>query len=166
MPGVTSSSRSTFLSSGKPSAYARTTSKLPIPPRTTAFTAPNHAAVIPDSNSPSSFDATTNIMLTALTRPRISFGVFSWTSVCRTTTLTMSEAPVTTSATSERRKERERPNTMVARPKMATHQNIVTPARRLSGRCATTSAIAAAPIAGALRRSPSPRGPTWCTSLA
>ena len=47
---------------------------------TTAGTVPNHAAVTPDSNSPSSFEAPMNTALTALTRPRISSGVSSCTS--------------------------------------------------------------------------------------
>ena len=52
----------------------------------------------------------------------------------------MSDAPVTTSAMSERRNDVESPNTTVASPKIATHQNIVTPARRFSGKCATATA--------------------------
>jgi len=57
--------------------------------------------------------------LTALTRPRISSGVSSWTSDWRMTTLTMSAPPETTSATSatsESTKEVDRPNTIVAAP--------------------------------------------------
>jgi hypothetical protein len=38
-------------------------------------TVPIHAAVIPDSSSPSSFEAPTKTMFTALTRPRIAAGV-------------------------------------------------------------------------------------------
>jgi len=50
---------------------------VPTPPRTTAGTAPNHCAVRPDSNWPTSLDAPMKTMLTALTRPRISSGVLS-----------------------------------------------------------------------------------------
>jgi hypothetical protein len=45
----------------------------------TAGTVPNHDAVKPDSNSPSWLEVPMNIELTALTLPRISSGVCSWT---------------------------------------------------------------------------------------
>ena len=100
--------------------HSATTSKVPMPPMTTDGTVPNHAAVTPDSNSPSWFDAPMNIELTADTRPRIASGVRNWTSDCRTTTLTMSAVPSTTSAASDNANERDNPNTMVATPKTAT----------------------------------------------
>ena len=55
---------------------------------------------------------------------------------------------------------------MVKTPKPATAHNIVTPILRLSGRCASNSAIAPAPIAGAVRSRPSPHGPVLRISLA
>ena len=57
----------------------------------TAGTVPNHEAVSPDSNSPSWFELPMNIEFTALTLPRISSGVFSWTSDDLMTTLMTSE---------------------------------------------------------------------------
>src|SRR5207247_10135127 len=95
-----------------------TPSRLPSPPIATDATVTNQAAVTPDSNSPSWFDAPMNIELTADTRPRIASGVRSWTSDCRTTTLTISAAPRTTSAESDSANERDNPNTMVATPKI------------------------------------------------
>ena len=77
------------------------------------------AAVAPDSNSPSWLDAPMNTESTALTRPRIASGVSSWIIVWRTTTLTMSAAPVTHSAASDSANEVDRPKTSVARPNTA-----------------------------------------------
>ena len=57
-----------------------------------------------------------NTMLTALTRPRISGGVRTCTTVERITTLTMSVAPSTTIAASDSPKWRDSPNTIVATP--------------------------------------------------
>ena len=62
-------------SGGNSRIQIRTTASVPRPPATTAGTVPSHAAVMPDSNSPSSFEAPMNSMLTALTRPRIGSGV-------------------------------------------------------------------------------------------
>ena len=55
---------------------------------------------------------------------------------------------------------------MVATPKIATHTSIHHPARRVIGRSARRTAIAAAPTAGALRSMPKPVSPTRSTSLA
>jgi len=74
------------------------------------------------------------IMSTAFTRPRTSSGVAICTSVPRTTMLTMSVAPTSTSAASERLRLCEIPNTMVNTPKPATHHSMIAPARRRSGR--------------------------------
>ena len=60
---------------------------LPIPPSTTARTAPNQCAVNPLSYSPSSFEAPRNSQFTLDTRPRISGGVASCRMLDRTTTL-------------------------------------------------------------------------------
>ena len=89
---------------------------VPTPPRTTEPTGPSHAAVAPDSNSPSWFYAPMKIELTALTRPRMASGVSSCTSDWRMTTLTMSAAPETSSATHESANTVDTPNTRVARP--------------------------------------------------
>jgi hypothetical protein len=48
-----------------------------MPPATTAGTVPIRAAVVPDSNSPSSLDAPMNSMETLETRPRMGSGVES-----------------------------------------------------------------------------------------
>ena len=104
-----------------------------MPPNRTAGMAPNHWAVTPDSNCPTSFDAPMKTILTALTRPRISSGVPSCTSVCRTITLTMSQAPTAISAAIDSTTLRESPKTIVKRPKPATHDNIAAPARRCNG---------------------------------
>jgi hypothetical protein len=61
--------------------HRATANKVPTPPRSAAGTAPNSAAVAPDSNSPSSLDALMNAPWTALTRPRIASGVETCTSV-------------------------------------------------------------------------------------
>src|SRR5208337_3772707 len=125
--GVTSDSRSTSRKLGNSRYHTATMTSVPTPPITTAGTVPNQVAVTPDSNSPSSFDAPTKSRLTALTRPRIASGVASWVRVVRTYTLTMSEAPRTNSAAIESTKFFERPKTIVAIPKIATHANIASP---------------------------------------
>ena len=68
------------------------------PPSTAAGTVPNSAAVMPLSNWPSWLEALMNRKFTAPTRPRISSGVRSCTSEKRITTLTVSAAPRTASA--------------------------------------------------------------------
>src|SRR5437588_8489659 len=60
--------------SGNNQAHTMTTAIVPKPPSTTAGTVPNHCAVIPDSNWPTSLEAPMNTMVTALTLPRISSG--------------------------------------------------------------------------------------------
>ena len=52
-----------------------------------------------------------NSPFTALTRPRMASGVSSWTSVWRTTTLTMSAAPETASAAIDSQNTVDSPNT-------------------------------------------------------
>jgi GMP synthase (glutamine-hydrolysing) len=69
---------------GKMAAQAPATASVPTPPMTTAGIDPRSAAMPPARNSPSSFEAPTNTMLTALTRPRSSSGVQSWMRVWRT----------------------------------------------------------------------------------
>src|ERR1700761_2250962 len=72
---ATSVRRSTLRKGGKSHIQIATTPSVPRPPTMTAGMVPNSAAVNPDSNSPNSFDAPTNSMFTALTRPRITSGV-------------------------------------------------------------------------------------------
>ena len=139
---------------------------MPTPPSTTAGTVPNHCAVTPDSNCPTSFEAPMKTVLTALTRPRMSFGVVSCTSVCRTMMLTMSQAPTSTRAATESATLRESPNTTVKPPYAQTHHSIAAPARRRKGQCANTSAIVTAPMPGAQRSRPSPEGPIFRISRA
>ncbi len=81
-------------------------------------------------------------------------------------TLTMSEAPSNSRATSDRVRLRESPKIIVHTPNPATQNNMVSPARRRRGRCATRIAIAIAPTPGALRSRPSPQGPVLRISLA
>ena len=75
----------------------------PTPPKTTAPVAPSRAAATPDCISPSSLDAEMAKPEMELIRPRISSGVFSWTSDPRTKTDTMSADPSTASMASERK---------------------------------------------------------------
>ena len=70
-------------STGNSSAQMPVTARVAAPPNNMARTSPNHPAVMPDSNSPSSLEAPMNTALTALTRPRISSGVSSWISMWR-----------------------------------------------------------------------------------
>src|SRR5260221_4045490 len=110
------------------SAAVTTTTSVPTPPPTTANTGDVTEASQPDSNSPSSFDALINMPLIAETRPRIWSGVSICTSVCRTTTLMQSKAPVRTNASNESQNEVDSPNTIIAAPKPATAQSNVWPA--------------------------------------
>src|SRR6202035_4825327 len=115
-------------------AHNTVTSSVAAPPRTIAGTRPNHAAVTPDSNSPSSFDAPMNTAFTALTRPRISSGVFNCTSNERMNTLIMSPTPSTTRAVIATQNVWVKPNTTVAPPNAATPTNMVAPTCRETGR--------------------------------
>src|SRR4030088_1123801 len=133
---------------------------------TPAFTAPHHCAVTPLSNSPNSFEAPTNNQFTALTLPRISGGVANCSRLERTTTLIMSLAPTTTSATALNQILFDTPNTTVAAPKMPTQISIVAPAFRLIGFTTIVSDTASAPTEGIARSSPSPRGPARRMSVA
>src|SRR6185436_1444195 len=161
-----SSKRSAFRREGKNPIQARTTATVPTPPTTMARDAPNHLAVRPDSNSPSSFDVLMNTIETALTRPRMASGVATWMRVWRTVTLSMSAAPEITSSAIVRGKFVERPNPIVARPKTATPPNSQAPMRSRSGRIARARAMSPAPSDGALRRMPSTWGPLLKVDLA
>ena len=107
-----------------------------------------------------------NTELTALTRPRMASGVSSWTRVWRTTTLTMSAAPDTDSATNDSTKLEDAPNATMARPYTPTASSKVRPTRRCSGQRASMTEVSKAPTAGAPRSKPSPQGPTCRISLA
>src|SRR5262245_29777418 len=162
-PGCRRPRRSTL---GQRCITARTTRIVPTPPPTTDATAPNQSAVMPDSKPPSSFDELTKTALTAETRPRIASGVSICTRVPRTTTLILSSAPATASATNDRRKLRDSPKTTIIAPKPATASSSARPARASGGRWAIVIAIASAPRAGAARSQPRPTGPTSRTSFA
>ena len=82
------------------------------------------------------------------------------------TTLTMSDAPMMTSAKSDSIRLRERPNSTVAAPKMATQVNMRRPAWRLVGWKDSQMETVMAPTAGAARSRPRPRGPVCRMSLA
>src|SRR5260370_18539395 len=125
--GVTSDNRSTSGKLGNIRYHTATMINVPTPPITTAGTVPNHVAVTPDSNSPSSFYAPTKSLFTALTRPRIASGVASWVRVARTYTLTMSDAPSTNSAAIESAKLCDNPETILANPKIQTPADIASP---------------------------------------
>ena len=68
-------SRPSFTISGKITVDPSTTSSVPIPPKITDPTAPNHLAVSPDSSSPSSFEQLIKRNVIEDTRPRIASGV-------------------------------------------------------------------------------------------
>ena len=91
------------------------------------------AAATPDSNAPSSFDALMKTISTAFTRPRSSSGVTSGRIVERRTTLTMSNAAPSASASIESHIVRESPKTTMHTPKPATTTNSFGPARRRIG---------------------------------
>jgi hypothetical protein len=82
------------------------------------------------------------------------------------TTLTVSAAPITLSATSDSPRFRERAKTSVPTPKTTTACNIRIPTRRVMVRRARTAVIASAPTAGAARSTPSPHGPVCRMSRA
>ena len=75
------------------------------------------------------------------------------------TTLTVSAAPITTSAASVSAMLRDSAKTSVPRPKTTTACSIRIPTRRVMLRRASTAVIASAPTAGAARSTPSPQGP-------
>src|SRR2546430_16785388 len=130
-----------------------------MPPATTEMTGPNSAAVNPDSSAPNSLDVQMKMLFTAETRPRISSGVTSCTMDPRMITLTLSNAPIRNNTTSENQNALDKPKMMVAMPKAVTHQSKVLPAGFIGGRCATTTAIAKAPMAGEAGSQPRPTGP-------
>jgi len=92
----------------------------PTPPIKTAGTAPVSAAIPPALNSPISFEAPVKIEFTAFTLPRIISGVANCINETRIFTLTMSAAPTTNMAVKDNQKVSEKPNTIVASPKIIT----------------------------------------------
>src|SRR6184192_832413 len=93
-------------------------------------------------------------------RGRVSSGVTSWTIDPRMITLTLSNAPRRNNKPSDNQNILDNPKRIVAIPNPVTHHIKVWPACFIGGRCATTSATAKAPIAGAARSHPRPTGPT------
>ena len=81
-------------------------------------------------------------------------------------TLIMSLAPSSSSAISETVRLCEMPKIIVKIPNPATDHSSVVPDRPRKGRCASSTAIIAAPTPGAVRSSPSPHGPVCRISRA
>ena len=73
--------RSVLRRAGKPNHQPTATNTDATPPITIAMAGPKSWPVTPDSNAPSSFDAPMSTISIASTRPRISAGVTSGTSV-------------------------------------------------------------------------------------
>ncbi len=137
-----------------------TTARVRIPPPITLGIVPNRRAARPLSNAPSSFDAPMNTQLTDATRPRIRSGERTRRIVLRMIMLTPSVTPAKNSAASDRAKIVEAPKTIMLSPNPATQRSRVRPAWRLGGRRVATSITRSAPTDGAVRRTPSPAGPT------
>ena len=97
---------------------------------------------------------------TASTRPRLSAGVASGTSVERMNTLTASAPDSARSATNAITKLVVRPRTMVPTPNSATETSSVRPTRWLTGFHAKKIVTRPAPIPTAARSHPSPTAPT------
>src|SRR5882672_77695 len=163
-----SSKRSAWRRAGKRPVHARTTTTVPMPPTMMALAVPHQWAVVPDSNSPSSFEALMNTIETALTRPRIRSGVPTWMRVWRTVTLSMSAAPMTKRNARDRGRLWESPRPRVASPNTATPPKSQAPIRRRRGRNAKRIAMTPAPTALALRKSPTSSDPrpknSWATA--
>ena len=111
---------------------------------------------MPDSSEPSSFDPPTKSVSTASTRPRLSGGVRSGTSVARMKTLKASAPDSRAMAPKATAKLRVAPSRIVPRPKAATAISSVRPTRRVTGRTASLTMTAAAPSPPAARSHPSP----------
>ena len=136
------------------------------PPATTDGAAPNRLAATPLSNAPSSFEAPMNTQLTDATRPRIRSGERTRRIVFRMTMLRPSVTPLKNSAIQDTMNVVDSPNTIIETPKPATEMSSVRPAWRLGGRRVAMSITPSAPIDGAVRRMPSPTGPTCRMSIA
>jgi hypothetical protein len=93
-------------------------------------------------------------------------GVSIGINVERTTTLTTSDAPNTTSAASDNTIELDTAKIMVEIPKEITAINIIYPSFFLKGFRAKKIDIINAPMAGAERNNPKPRGPIFKILLA
>lgn len=120
-PGAPPRTASPALTSGPVGPAAETSASRQtviraMPPLMTDHTGPSAAATMPDSNSPSWFDAPMN-RLTALTRPHL-VRVSGCTNRPRITTLIMSAAPSTVNA-ADSGSQRETPKAIVARPNAA-----------------------------------------------
>ena len=137
-----------------------------IPPVTTESGAPIKAATVPASTSPNCGPPMKKIILIEVMRPRKLFGVASCRIVCRRIVLTVSAAPVTASIRSENQKTRDRPNKIVAAPKIAIEQITAAPCFFNIPSRANTRPATTAPIAGEAARKPRPRAPTCKMSFA
>ena len=95
-----------------------------------------------------------------------SSGVRTCNKVLRTTTLTMSQAPLAHSNTADRIKLRDTPNPIMHRPNPATANSNVRPVRSNGGQRVNATLEITAPRAGAARKIPRPCGPTCKISAA
>ncbi len=146
-------------SGGTAHATAATTASVPAPPISTAATGPTSAPISPARSAPISFDEPMNIWFTPVTRPRSASGVRNCTSDDRTTTLTLSHAPLTTSAANDSQNQCDSPKTRIAPPNPATAHSMDRPGRTIGSRCASRMAMTHAPRLGAARSQPRPIGP-------
>ena len=151
---------------GASRAVVPTTSKVTIPPAATQGTVPIHAATIPLSKAPISFDEQINIQLTPAILPRISSGDKSRTMDRRMTILTPSKTPLKVSAVMDSQKFFEKAKMSMLMPKPVTVSNKFRPARAMGGWRVATSIMSKAPAEGAAFNNPKPLAPTCKMSLA
>jgi len=149
---------SSFRRSGNRYIQRITIATLPTTPKIVAGIRPNKDEVMPDSNSPSWFDVPMKSELTALTRPRISSGVYSCSRKERTTTLTTSALPSTARMNIDSQSKRESAKAIVASPKTMTAPNMRMPAWRLMGLRARTTYIVNAPARARVGSGQNPKG--------
>ena len=106
------------------------------------------------------------IWFTDDTRPSMCSGTRSCSSVERTSTLTMSSAPLAASSSSDSANERDSANPIMARPKPATASNSVRPAWGRGGRTASSRRRDQRPHGGRRAQQAEALGPTCRISSA
>ena len=106
-----------FLSAGNAHATNPAIASVPTPPLVAETTGPSHCATTPLSKLPTSLEHSINTEFTAVVRPRSPSGVRVWMSTCRTTTLMLSSAPPTASASIVSQNDVLNPNTIMQMPK-------------------------------------------------
>ena len=124
------------------------------PPVTTDSGAPIKAAAVPASTSPNCGPPMKKIILIEVMRPRSLFGVASWRIVWRRIVLIVSAAPVIASIYSESQNTRDKPNAIVAAPKIPIDTMTSTPCLFSVPNRAITKPVIMAPPAGAAARNP------------